>query len=68
MPLKKNEGYFLGKAIGVKTGRLCPTRAGPGEKIMIQKKKQTRYNIRHLSVYQGRESAQSGVILVVADK
>ena len=57
MHLKKKEGYFLDKASGVKTGRLCPTRAGPSENIMIHKKKQRRYNIRHLSVYQGRERA-----------
>ena len=42
----KHQGYFLDKASGVKTGRLCPTRAGPSENIMIHKKKQRRYNIR----------------------
>ena len=63
MPLKKNEGYFLDK-----TGRLCPTREGPSENIMIHKKKQRRYNIWHLSVYRGRERASKWGVFWVRDK
>ena len=44
------------------------SRVGEHKMIQCTTRGEKGDNIRHLSVYQGRESAQSGVILVVADK